>query len=102
MEKLYFAFFFLFITLGFAQDVKPNGDIMEFKLYPNPVTNGKVYIITETKAPKKIHIYDVLGTQVMQTTLLREELNVSELDAGVYVLRVYQKDKVATRKLIVK
>ncbi len=38
----------------------------------------------------------------MQTTLLREELNVSELDAGVYVLRVYQKDKVATRKLIVK
>ena len=101
MKKLYFAFFFLFISLGFAQDGKPNGDIIGFKLYPNPVTNGKVYIVTADKAPKKILIFDVLGTQVMETTLFREELNVSELDAGVYVLRVYEKDKLATRKLII-
>jgi len=102
MKKLYFVFFLLFISLSYAQDAKPNGDIDGFKLYPNPVTNGKVYIITADRAPKKILIYDVLGTQVMTTTLLREELNVSELDAGVYVLRVYEKDKMATRKLIVK
>lgn len=63
---------------------------------------GKVFIMTADKAPKKILIFDVLGTQVMQTTLLREELNVSELDAGVYVLRVYEKNKIATRKLIIK
>lgn len=102
MKKLYFVFFLLFISLSFAQDAKPNTDIDGFKLYPNPVTNGKVYIITEDSAPKKILIFDVLGTQVMETTLLREELNVSELDAGVYVIRVYEKDKIATRKLIVK
>ena len=103
MKKLYFvAFFFLFISLSFAQDAKPNGDIDGFKLYPNPATNGKVYIITDNMAPKKIQIFDVLGTQVLQTTILREELNVSELDAGVYILRVYEKDKMATRKLIVK
>ncbi|MCP4975370.1 MAG: T9SS type A sorting domain-containing protein [Maribacter sp.] len=102
MKKLYFVFFLLFTSLSYAQDAKPNGDIDGFKLYPNPVTNGKVYIITADRAPKKILIYDVLGTQVMSTTLLREELNVSELDAGVYVLRVYEKDKMATRKLIVK
>tara|TARA_R110001583_G_scaffold48817_2_gene152820 strand:+ start:731 stop:1093 length:363 start_codon:yes stop_codon:yes gene_type:complete len=102
MKKLYVVFFFLFISLGYAQDAKPNGDIMGFKLYPNPVTNGKVYIVTKEKAPKKILIFDVLGTQVMETTLLREELNVSELDAGVYVLRVFEKNKIATRKLIIK
>ncbi len=102
MKKLYFVFFFLFISLSYAQDAKPNGDIDGFKLYPNPATNGKVFIITADRAPKKIMIFDVLGTQVMQTTLLREELNVSELDAGVYVLRVYEKNKIATRKLIIK
>lgn len=102
MKKLYFVFFLLFISIGYAQDAMPNGDIDGFKLYPNPVTNGKVYIITTEKAPKKILIFDVLGTQVMETTLLREELNVSELDAGVYVLRVFEKNKIATRKLIIK
>jgi len=102
MKKLYFIFFFLFISLSYAQEAKASGDINGFKLYPNPVTNGKVYIITADKAPKKILIYDVLGTMVLQTTILREELNVSDLDAGVYVLRVYEKDKMTTRKLIVK
>ena len=102
MKKLYLIFSLLFISLSYAQDAKPNADIDGFKLYPNPVTNGKVYIITTDKAPKEIQIFDVLGTQVMRTTLLREELNVSELHAGVYVLRVYEKNKMATRKLIIK
>ena len=102
MKKLYFVFFLFFISLSYAQDAKPNGDIDGFKLYPNPVTNGKVYIITADRGPKKILIFDVLGTQVLKTTLLREELNVSDLDAGVYVLRVYEKDKMATRKLIIR
>lgn len=47
-------------------------------------------------------IVDVLGTLVLETTILGKELDLSELDAGVYVLRVLEKDKVATRKLIVK
>jgi hypothetical protein len=71
-------------------------------MYPNPVTSGKVYISTEKNDAKEIFIYDVLGTLVLKTTILRKELNVSELDAGVYVLRVFEKDKVATRKLIIK
>jgi hypothetical protein len=102
MKKLYLIFSLLFISLSYAQDAKRNADIEGFKLYPNPVTNGKVHIITADRAPKRIQIFDVLGTQVMRTTLLREELNVSELDAGVYVLRVYVEDKMATRKLIIK
>ena len=44
----------------------------------------------------------MLGTQVLQTTILGKELNLSELDKGVYILRVFEYNKVATRKLIVK
>ncbi len=102
MKHLYLLIFLLFITVGYGQDPKPNGDIAGFKLYPNPVTTGKVYIQTKADAPKKVFIFDVLGTQVLQTTILGSELNVSDLDAGVYVLRVFEKDKVATRKLIIK
>jgi len=102
MKQLYLVIFFLFIAASYGQDSKPNSDIEGFKLYPNPVTTGKVYIQTAADAPKKVLIFDVLGTQVLQTTILGSELNVSDLDAGVYVLRVFEKDKVATRKLIIK
>lgn len=102
MKHLYILLFFLFVSVSYGQDTKANGDIEGFKLYPNPVTNGKVYISTKEDAPKKILIFDVLGTKVLETTLVGQELNISELDAGVYVLRVFEKDRLATRKLIVK
>lgn len=103
MKHLYLIAFFLVCSLGFSQESQARGgDIDGFKLYPNPVTNGKVFINTSLDAPKKILIFDVLGTQVLQTTIIGRELNVSDLDKGVYILRVFEKDKVATRKLIVK
>lgn len=103
MKKLYFLLLFLFFTsLTYSQDQKTIGDIEGFKLYPNPVTNGKVYISTTISAPKKILILDVLGNKVLETTILGNELNLSDLDAGIYIIRVFEKDKVATRKLIIK
>lgn len=102
MKHLYVLLFFLFVSVSYGQDTKANGDIEGFKLYPNPVTNGKVYISTKDNGQKKILIFDVLGTQVMETRILGSELNISDLDAGVYVLRVYENNKLATRKLIVK
>lgn len=102
MKHLYLIILFLFVSVSYGQDAKANGSIDGFKLYPNPVTNGKVYINTSQNAPKQILIFDVLGTQVLKTTILGPELNLSDLDAGVYVLRVYEHNKVATRKLIIK
>ena len=102
MKHFYLIVSFLFITFASAQDSKVSGDIDGFTLYPNPVTDGKVFINTAANGPKKILIFDVLGTQVLQTTIFGAELSLSDLDAGVYVLRVFEKDKVATRKLIVK
>jgi len=102
MKHLYLIAFFFFVSFSYAQNGSSKGDIDGFKLYPNPVTNGKVYITTHQNAPKKILIFDVLGTQVLETTILRNELNLSDLDAGVYLLRVYEKGKLATRKLIIK
>ncbi|BDW92065.1 MULTISPECIES: T9SS type A sorting domain-containing protein [Flavobacteriaceae] len=103
MKHFYFVILLFICTLGFSQDnARSSADIEGFKLYPNPVTQGKVYIETALNAPKKILVFDVLGTQVLETTILGKELNLSNLDKGVYILRVFEKNKVATRKLIVK
>ena len=102
MKHLYLVIAFLCVSLSYGQNAQAKGDIEGFKLYPNPVTDGKVYISTNENATKKISIYDVLGTQVLETSITGNELFISELDAGVYVLRVFQNNKVATRKLIVR
>ncbi|MDO6491743.1 MAG: T9SS type A sorting domain-containing protein [Cellulophaga sp.] len=103
MKQLYLVLFFAFSTVvAFGQDTKKVSDIEGLKLYPNPVTNGKIYISTKKNAPKKILVFDVLGTKALDTKLIGKELNVSNLDAGVYVIRIFEKDKVATRKLIIK
>ena len=47
-------------------------------------------------------IFDVFGGNLLETTILGSELNLTNLDAGVYMIRIFEKDKVATRKLIVK
>lgn len=66
------------------------------------VTNSKVYITTADNAPKKILVFDVFGTKVLEVTLLGKELNLSNMNPGVYVLRVHEKNKMVTRKLIIK
>ena len=100
MKQIYIVLFFLVSTFTFSQQA--NGDIDGFKLYPNPTVNGKVFIETSLDAPKQIHLFDVLGTQVLKTTILGNELNLSNLDKGVYILRVIERDKVVTRKLVIK
>ncbi|HZJ19052.1 MAG TPA: T9SS type A sorting domain-containing protein [Pricia sp.] len=101
MKHLYLVIALLCISFSYGQNAPTNGDIDGFKLYPNPATEGKVFISTSENSPKQISIYDVLGTQVLETSISGNELLISELDAGVYVLRVYQNNKMATRKLIV-
>lgn len=102
MKYFYALIFFFAISAGFGQEVADKGDIEGFKMYPNPVTEGRVYIITASNSPKTIRIFDVLGTPVLETTIKGKELNLSGLNAGVYLIQVYEKDRVATRKLIVK
>lgn len=102
MKHLYLVGFFFICAIGLSQEGPKSNGIENLSMYPNPVTQGKVFISTADNAPKKIFIFNVLGTQVLETTILGKELNLSNLDAGVYVLRIMERDKVATRKLIIK
>ncbi len=70
--------------------------------YPNPVSNGKIYITSKTTGNKEITIFDVLGKKVLQTTTSTREINVSSISPGVYIIKIKDGDASATRKLILK
>ena len=80
--------------------VKQN-QIEGLKVYPNPVTNGTFYINTSADSTKDVVVYDVLGKQVVKTSTT-SAVNVSNLKGGVYIVKITEEGKTATRKLIIK
>ncbi|MGO4817436.1 T9SS type A sorting domain-containing protein [Flavobacterium sp. W22_SRS_FP1] len=112
MAKNYFysvilLVFFFSLSLS-AQDMKQQPKLQEtsiiegLNLYPNPVSNGKIYISTKNDSEKEIIIFDLLGKKVMQTLISSKELNVSSLNSGVYIIKITEDNASATRKLIVR
>jgi len=108
-------YFYITLLLGFfftlsisAQEAKPQSKLQEttviegLNLYPNPVSNGKVYISSKNDLDKNIIIFDVLGKKVLQTTMTSKELNISNLSPGVYIIKIDEEQATATRKLIVR
>lgn len=72
-------------------------------VYPNPSVNGKIYISTETKNPREVDIYDVLGKKVVHVIVNSDqEINISKLVSGVYIITIKELDLIITRKLVVK
>ncbi|MDN3596198.1 T9SS type A sorting domain-containing protein [Zunongwangia endophytica] len=71
-------------------------------MYPNPVSGDKVYITSTKNLDKEIEIYNVLGKAIKKTKLIGKELDISSLDAGIYIVKIKEKNEIATRKLIIK
>lgn len=76
--------------------------ISGLRVYPNPVSNGTLFIETAANAEKTVTVFDVLGKQVLNTTTSDSTINVSELHTGVYIVNVTEEGKTASRKLVVK
>tara|TARA_R110002124_G_scaffold71661_1_gene191852 strand:+ start:7870 stop:9951 length:2082 start_codon:yes stop_codon:yes gene_type:complete len=75
-----------------------------FAAYPNPVNNGMLTIRSSNSGEKNITIYNVLGKRVFQQKFssATKQLNVSNISSGIYIMKVIEGDKVATKKLVIK
>jgi hypothetical protein len=73
----------------------------ELSIYPNPVNNGLVTIKSPLSGVKNIELFDAIGRNVLKTELTAEALDVSELGAGLYLLKVTIGDRSAAHKLII-
>ena len=111
MPKKYFyivAVLFCFFSFNMnAQESKiqprtQDTSIDGLSFYPNPVSNGKIYITSKSSLDKEVIIFDVLGKKVFQTLVSSKELNISMLSPGVYIIKIKEGDATATRKLIIK
>lgn len=107
MMKKYFTYLIFVFTLSvssvvFSQDKHSVTAKTELNFYPNPTTDGKIYITSSSTASnKEVEIFDVLGKSVLKANVVRE-LNVSSLSAGVYLIKIKEGENTVTRKLVIK
>ena len=117
MKKNYLILtFFFMISVSYAQEItstdavqveknsriNDDEEIKGLAIYPNPVSNGILRITTFENAKKTVQIFDVLGKQVLSRIIHSQPLNISVLNSGIYIIKVFEKGKIATRKLVVK
>ncbi|MBO4581261.1 MAG: T9SS type A sorting domain-containing protein [Bacteroidales bacterium] len=81
-------------TVGIAESQMKN-----ISVYPNPVMN-KLYIGGLT-AQSKASLYDILGNCIIAETT-DNNIDMSALPAGIYMLRIAEGNKIITRKVIKK
>jgi Secretion system C-terminal sorting domain/Lamin Tail Domain len=73
-----------------------------FKLYPNPTSTGFIDISSKNNTAMKVTVFDVLGKQVINEMVSNKRLDVSNLNTGVYIMRVTQDHASITKKLVIK
>jgi len=73
-----------------------------FSIYPNPTSTGFVTIATNNSEAMSVAVYDILGKQVINQTINNNRLNVSELNSGIYIIKISQNNASVTKKLVIK
>lgn len=79
-----------------------SNEIAGFAMYPNPVSGGMLNITSASDVDKEVVIFDMLGKQVLNTITNGNTVDVSTLNSGIYMVKITEEGKTATRKLVVR
>ena len=89
--------------------IDDNENLANFKVYPNPVTDGELTIIASQMAGDdvELNLYNMIGQSILETEGRFEsngemKLNLGSYQAGVYFLEINNKGETARERLIIK
>lgn len=75
--------------------------LSQISLYPNPVNNGTLNIVSPTNELKEISVFDVSGRMVLKTKTENNSIDVSQLKSGIYLLNININGSKKTSKIII-
>lgn len=76
-------------------------NIIGLTMYPNPLSGNTLFLTSTANAAMSVQIFDLLGKEVLKATVVNNAVNVAKLTAGVYVVKITEEGKTATRKLVI-
>ena len=75
-------------------------NIEGLNIFPNPA-DDVLNITSNNAVEKNVQLFDLTGKKVLDVTTV-SQINVSSLKAGIYVAKINEAGKTATRKVIIK
>ena len=79
-----------------------DNEILDMRIYPNPVDGNYVTIQSPVQGVKEIQVYTVTGRLLMNTAINGETLDVSSFNSGFYMLKVTINGQTKVSKLVVR
>lgn len=70
------------------------------KIYPNPMVGDLIYVKANSKTNLSYEISNMAGKVMLRGTLVNEQINVSNLNSGMYLLTLIDKKSRVTKKMI--
>ena len=78
-----------------------DNNINGLTMYPNPLKGNTLFLTSTANAAMSVQIFDLLGKEVLKSNVMNNTVNVSGLNAGVYMVKITEEGKTATRKLVI-
>ena len=86
----------------YAQSLSINENLFDISIYPNPVSDGFLNIVSNSNNPLNISIYDLNGREVISQKIVFDSIDVSDLSQGIYSLILSEGKKFTVKKIVVK
>ena len=79
-----------------------DNDLETLKIYPNPVTDWLNITLDNLNLDTDIAIFDINGKKIYtkKITTAINTINLSDLNAGVYLIKIQNSKKTITRRII--
>lgn len=71
--------------------------ISGLKVYAN---NNNLYVTSDSNEAKAVMVYNILGKNVVKTTVTNQAINVADLASGIYIVKVTESGKTNTVKVV--
>ncbi len=88
-------------TFASAMELGNENNIFDYSIYPNPSTTAVSIKLADSRV-STYRIFNYLGQQVEEGKLTDNDINVSKLNTGTYIIEVNDGQKSMTKKLIKK
>ena len=79
-----------------------NNEILDMRIYPNPVDSNYITILSPVEGLKEIQVYTVTGRKLMDTVINGNTLDVSSFNTGFYMMKVTINGQTKVSKLVVR
>ncbi len=79
-----------------------DNEMPDMKIYPNPVNDDFVSIISPLEGLKEIEVFSINGRKVIDISTHKSKLDVSSLTSGFYMINVTINGQSGVSKLIIK